>query len=300
MTETLNTAFVTVEKDAKKLIVFSQAKDELLAMVAISKTITVANLENKEQLAIAKDMKLKLRRAEIGIEKEGKSYRDVFNSVNKFISSEEKDLKEITSPEIARLDEILEQAEHIALMKVREAQLPERKERLMKLGKEEPTEDAFLLNMDSVQFETFYNEQVAIKNEQFREESQRKQDEETAKVKAEQEAKNAELLAREAKINEGQRKLDEEARAQEREAKARADERARLQREEEARKAQEARAQAEAEQKAIAEKVKLESAKKYQKFLADNGYTKEADKDFKQENTGAEVVLWKKVAVFKI
>lgn len=289
---------MTEQLDIEK---FNPTVAELTALVEVTKKIKAKDLTDKKQLEVVKRARIDLKNARIRIEKAGKELRADAVKFQKAVIAKEDELVGIIGPEEERLKSIEAEAEQLAIMQVRQAQLPERKERLMKVGiADEPVGDEFLLAMDSVQFETYYNEQVATKNEKDRQELQRQQDEENAKRKAENDAKDAELRAREAKIAEDQRKLDEEARAQEREARAREDERMRLQREEDERKGREARAKEESDRKEAEDKAKLERAKKYQKFLADNGYTKENDGEFKQENTGSEVVLWKKVAVFKI
>lgn len=292
MTEELN-----IEK-------FNPTVAELMEKVEATRKITAEDLTDKKQLDIVKRARIDLRNARTSIEKAGKELRADALKFQRAVIAKEDELIGIIKPEEERLKGIEEEAEHLALMKVRQAQLPERKERLMKLGiGDEPVGDDFLLAMDSVQFETYYNEQVAIKNERDRQEIQRKQDEEdkeNARIKAEQDAREEKLRAKEAKIAEDKRKLEEEARAQEREEKARQDERTRLQNEENERKEREKLEKEEEARKAAEEKKKLERAKKYLKFLADNGYTKENANEFKVENIGSEVVLWKKIAVFKI
>lgn len=280
---------------------FNPTVAELTALIEVTKNITAKDLTDKKQLEAVKRARIDLKNARIRIEKTGKELRADAIKFQKAVIAKEDELVGIIGPEEERLKGIEAEAEHLALMQIRQAQLPERKERLMKIGiGDEPVGDHILLAMDSVEFENYYNAQVAAKNERDREELKRQQDEENARIKAEQDARDTELRAREATIADAQRKLEEEVRAQEREAKAREDERARLQREEDERKGREARAKEEADRKAAEDKAKLERARKYQKFLADNGYTKENDSEFKQENTGSEVVLWKKVAVFKI
>ena len=113
---------------------FEQTVLDMEAMVAESKKIKVVDLTDKEQIEKVKRSRIDLRAVEIAIEKRGKGYRDVFNAINKEISAKENELKSITSPEIERLEKIEADSKAEIIRIEREAKLPERKERLAKIG----------------------------------------------------------------------------------------------------------------------------------------------------------------------
>ena len=161
---------VEVQKNVRELVKLDYSSEEMKEMVIISKKITVPNLEDTEQLKIAKDMRTKLRKVEIVVEKQAKNYRDFFNKINKEIRTEEMDLLEITKTEIERLDAIQEEADSLEIKKKREALLPVRKERLTAVDETGCyiCADEYLVEMDADAFEKYLNGCVANKNERER------------------------------------------------------------------------------------------------------------------------------------
>lgn len=342
-------------KEVRQITKFEQTVEDLKGIVAESAKIVVTDLEDENQLAIAKAKRIELRKIEIAIEKRGKGYRDVFNAVNKEIISKEGELKAITSPEIARLSAIEEEAEALALKKKREAMLPVRKERLLALdasGVYVPTDEK-LLELDADGFEKYFNECTADKNEKARikleeeAEVRRKTEEERlAKERADFEAEKKAEADRKAKEVEGVRIAEEKRALQEREARkaslpTRKERLATIgdqvpvsddvllgmddnqfdsyfnkrvgdknaadkqviedrKRADAARAEQEAREKKEREEAEQAAKNQLEKKKKYQDFRAKHGWTDETRHDFKEENIGDKVILFKKVGEFKL
>lgn len=215
-------------KEVRQITKFEQTVEDLKGIVAESAKIIVTDLEDENQLAVAKAKRIELRKIEIAIEKRGKGYRDVFNAVNKEIISKEGELKAITSPEIARLSAIEEEAEALALKKKREAMLPVRKERLLALdasGVYVPVDEK-LLELDADGFEKYFNECTADKNEKARikleeeAEARRKEEEERlAKERADFEAEKKAEADRKAKEAEDAKKAEEERVAQEKESR---------------------------------------------------------------------------------
>lgn len=286
---------------------FNPTVAELTNLVEKSKGITAVDLlddeVSKTHLKVVKTARIELRDARVKIEKAGKALRDDANAFNKAVLVKEKELIAIVEPEEKRLKGIEEEADRIVARKINEAQLPERKARMEALGFPSPSNiaDEYIVAMDSLAFEVYYNGLVA--------EKQRLEKEEIERVQAE---KDAELRAREEAIKQAEAKIEEEARAKAREAQARLDERARMEREalEAEEKARlkiladleaEDKRKADAEKLALEEKNKLERQTKYKKFLADCGVI-ENDPSYRVENdwTTKEVTVWKKVATMKI
>lgn len=268
---------------------FNPTVAELTELVEKTKGITATDLEDKKQLEVVKRGSLDLRNAQIRVEKAGKELRASALKFQKDVIAKENELTGIVEVELQRLKGILAGAEKLAEMKLRKLQLPEHKERLMKAGLGSIATEEELLGMDSVQFENFFTEAVAEKEKEEIEEQQRKNAE-----------KDAELRAREEKVLEAERKIEEEARAKVREEKAREDERTRMEKEQ-----ADALAKKEAEEKqALAEEARkkelLEKQKKYVAYRASLGYTKETAGDFNEDTVDGEIIIWKKVGVFKL
>ncbi len=271
----------------KSISEFDPNFEKLAALVAESAGIVEVNLDDSTQLETVKKARIKLRDARVLIEKTGTAYRADALKYQREVIAKEKDLIAIIEPEEQRLKEFEKAADVEKARRIRVAQMPERRQRLESSGF--PVDEARILDMDSVAFETHFNELVAEKN---------RQEKEAADKKAA--ADKADLDRREAAVKEGERKLEEEKNAREREEKARADERARIEREATEKKQREEREAAEQKERDEKARKDLEKKQAYQKFLDENGYTKENAADFKQENTGDTIVLWKKIGTFRI
>lgn len=266
---------------------FDPTIEKLTALVAESAGIKEVNLDDPQQLESVKKARLKLRDARVSIEKTGKSYREDALAYQRAVISKEKELIGIIEPEEQRLKLFEKSAELAKERRLRVQQLPERRARLEKEGFE--VKESILLEMDSIAFENHFNGLIAEKNNKAKEEQDR--------IAAE---KQAELDRREAEIKEGERKLEEEKKARDREEQARKEEREKIEREAREKKEREEREDRERKEKEEADRKALEKKKAYQKFLTDNGWTKETAADFKEENIGGIVTLWKKVASYKI
>jgi len=174
--------------------------------------------------------------------------------------------------------ELKKKQEIIDIQKEREARktlLPERKEKLKEYWVEIADEE--LLDMDSTNFQDFFNQKRA----EYLEEKERKLKEDQEKLDAEKKAKELE--------EQRQKELKET------EERARIETEARLKREQEekerkAKEEEEAKIQAEK-----AEQEKLEKETKYKKFLSSHEW--QFDKIIKED---WKVILYKKVAEFII
>lgn len=296
-----------VKLDPQALEKFDPTEAQLREMVAKTSGLTATDLEDKAQLEVVRKARIDLKKTRVAIEKYGKSLREDALKFQKAVIAKEKDLIGIISPEEDRLAAIEEEAEKLAIKKERMEKLPARKDRLAALEDGVEVSDEDLLEMDSTQFEAYFNARVADKNEKVRlqqEEDQRRRDEEARK---EQERKDAELKEREeaaakkeAELKAEEARLAAEKDAQEREKRAREEERAAA--EKRAQEAAEAakREAEEKEKKEAEEKARLEKKEAYKKFRAEHGWTEKTKGDFQEVNTGTEIVLYKKVGVFKI
>ncbi len=238
-----------------EIVIFNQTVAGLQEIVESTKGITATDLKDKAQLTIVKDNRTLLRRIEIEIEKQGKEQRDEANKYAKEVITREKELKEITSPEIARLKSIEDEAKKLEIREERLTDLPHKKEKLSKIGDSIEITDDELLEMDYEQFMVYHNQRIADKLEADR-----------AKLDAEKD------------------KLEEDKRLKEIQDKAKADAEQKL---------KEQQALKEKEDKAEADK--LEADKKYQSWLAENGYN---EKEFIIRKESDKIILYKKVAEF--
>lgn len=298
---------VKIQTDVEKVTRLQMTKEALNEMVKISAVIAVPDLTNKKQVEIAKESRLKLRRVEISIEKEAKGYRDVFTTISKKISSSERELLAITSPEIERIEAIEAEAKAIEIKNARIELLPEQREELAKIGDEIEVEDAELLAMDNDAFWNYRNQRVANKNEVDRlvvEKAQLALEAEKEAMQREKETQEREKVAREEAQIEAERKL----RLAQAEAELRVqDEKAETERRVIAERERMEQEQKEKEQKFAQEKLelekleretqeKLENQKKYQAWLKDNNYN---ETEYKIINGEKEINLYKLVSVFK-
>ncbi|HEC33016.1 MAG TPA: hypothetical protein ENI63_02025 [Candidatus Kaiserbacteria bacterium] len=181
----------------REITKFEQTVEGLKEIVKASALIKVLDVRDRDKIAVVKSKRLELRKIEIDIERRGLGYRRVFSDINKEISSKEKELKKITSPEIGRLARIEEESENVMLLEKRKALLPARRERLMEIDSTGCyiCEEKYLLEMDADTFEKYINDSVANKNERNRIKAE---DEAEAKRKTEREQINLDRMALEA------------------------------------------------------------------------------------------------------
>lgn len=248
------------------IIKFDPTIEALHAIVEKTKNITATDLEDKSQLEVVKRNRLDIGKARIAIEKKGKELRADALKFQKDVIAKEKELLDIINPEEDRLKQIEKDAEALALKKERLAQLPERKERVEKAGITMTEE--YILSLNMIDFEYNFNQLVAERNEKERLDIERvKQEQEAEKNRLENEKKQAEI----------QKIRDEELKAKtEKETLERI----------EADKARQAL-------KEKQEQERLEKDKVYNDFKSQYDFDKE-------ENTGSEIILWKKVATYKL
>lgn len=312
-------------KDIEK---FDPTTAELKKMVEATKDLTATDLADPAQLAIVREKRIEFKKARVNIEKTGKALREDALKFQRDVIAKEKELIAIIEPEETRLAAIEEEAKVLAIRKERIEKLPARKERLSKIAHFEPVSDDFLLELDAVQFEAFFNDATARSNEH-----QRRLDEEKARAaeearleaarkdqeridaeneakRIEQEKKDAELRAREDAIKAEEQRIAHEKEVREAEERAKRETEERMKREAEEKAAREkaeaeakakaeAEAKAKAEAEAAAEKARREKQEKYRAFRASHGWTAETAADFKEEvMTDGSVHLYKKVGVF--
>lgn len=285
--------------------------ENLKMVVEATKSLVVDDLEDKEKLSLVRQTRIQLRDIRTHITKYGLKLRADATAYNKEVIRVEKELLDVTVPEEERLAKIEEDAKQLAIRKERIEKLPARQERLKEIGV--TVTDEALLDLDSEQFEAFFNKCVADNNEKARllaleeqakkeAELKREREELEKKQKEEQEKLEAERRAEQEKIDAEKKKLEEERAELARKEKELQDEKDRLAQEEERKKCEEADRLAEEEkQKKIAEEQKaiLEKREQYKAFLISNGWTEETKGDFKVEDTPEGYVLFKKVGVFK-
>jgi hypothetical protein len=297
--------------ETKDLEKFDPSVAELTKMVNATKGITATDLKDKDQMAIVRENRIALKNARVKIGKIGKELRDDANKFASAVIAKEKSLIAIIEPEEDRLEAIEEEAKALIIREERLEKLPSRKERLTAIdNRTQWATDDELLEMDSTQFEAFYNQCVAEHNENLRVQAleeqaekeriaKQEQDERDAKIKADQDKKQAELDAKEKKIADERAKIEKEkidiAHKKEIEAEK---EKARLQ------AIEDEKVRAENEKKENARKEKeakelLEKRKKYQEFLKSHGWTEKTKADFKVEETEDGWVLFKRLGVFK-
>lgn len=293
--------------DESALEKFDPTVAQLTSMVEKTKDLKATDLKDKTQLETVRKARIELKKTRVAIEKYGKDLRDDANKFSKAVIAKEKELIGIIEPEEERLKAIEEEAEKLAIKEERIVKLPARRERLAAIGDSVEVSDDDLLLMDANDFEAYYNARVADKlnaDKVKAEADQRARDEEQRK---ENERKEAEIKAREDAAREKEEanakeeaRLKAEKEAREREEKAREEEREKARLAEEKRLEDEKRAKEEVAKKEAEEKAKLAKREEYKKFRADHGWTEETKGDFKEENTGEMVVLWKKVGTFKL
>jgi len=286
--EDVTNAVATISK-------FDEMKLSILEMVSKYTAIKCDDIKKAEQIIEATKGKKELRKFEIdNIEKPGKGARDIFTQVNRVIMAGQKELLAITNPEVERLEAFIKEADDFKIKEERRQLLPWRKEQISKIGdKEYITKDSrfylgddyetelALLEMDNDKFTEYLTGRQENKIQEDKRQADLKEAEERGRKEAEEKAKadaEAEKIKAEKEKEEAITKVKQEAEDQKRKEK-----------EDNERKEKEAKE----------EEEKLSKKKKYQKFLADNGYTEENKDDFIAKDLGDTVVLYKKVGEFK-
>jgi hypothetical protein len=289
-----------METKETNLQVFEKRANELQELSVKYLMLEIKGIEDKEGYKIVDEARKELKRARCDVQRDGKALRDGFNKMSQAIIDKEKELVKIVEPvekSLAEMQEIID----IEKDKIKRAELlPERKERLLKINL--AIADDFILLMDDLKFESFYNE----KRSEFLEEKQRLIDEENAKISRQKEIEIEKEKSRIEAEEKARKELDlakEKAEFEKQEALRKAEKEKQDLIDEQNRKENErienerlAKEKAEAEENAKkAEQEKLEKQNKYKKFLTDNNYNEETDKIF---NTETEVIIYRKIAIF--
>jgi len=278
---------------------FDPLKAEISALVENVKA-TVASATGATGYELMKENKKVLQSKRTDLVKDLKAERDGAIKFQKAIIEVEKDLLKIISEVEQPLDDKIKEIDDARKREERLAILPERKEKLSSI--EMVMTDDEILDMDDKKFAEFFidkkmahleEKQAKIDAENKRNEDKRQKDLANARKEA---AANAKKEAEEEKKRAIQKEKDKAKRDrqkliddQKRKDQERIDKKNRKQKKESDQIAKEK-----------AENERLEKGKKYQKFLADNGYTKENWQDFYIKREETKVVLYKKVGEFKI
>lgn len=240
---------------------------DLQAIVEKTSVITSIDLNSETALAVFAENQKELQKARLLVTRTGKALREESTAFSKLVIAREKELLAVIEPEEERLKQIKEEAEHAVLIESRKAMTPFRIKTMKERGLSEVQYPANIEDLDSNEFEAHVSIKVAENNEielaKLREEKD-KRDKEDAQKQREQDIKDAEERSRLAEIA--------------RQEKAKEDE--------------------EIAKKAEAEKLNKEKA--YLEWRSAQGWTVATREDYKQETIAGEVVLWKKVGVYKI
>lgn len=297
---------------------FDPTREALAQMVEATKGITAEDLEDKKQLEVVRRARIDLKNARVSIEKKGKELREDATKFAKAVIAKENELIGIIEPEEDRLKAIEEAAETLKQRRLREAQLPYRRDRLAEIGDDVEVSDETLNGMENVDFSEYLNRRVAAKNQRDREESERLSAERDAaakaeadRVKAEQDAEAARLKAESDRIEAARlaveaekERIAREEEAKRREEAAREDERRRAaeeaERKERERIEAEAAAKKAAQKAAAEEKAKIQRQERYRAFRKELGWTEATKASWKEEVVGNEVILWKKAGSFQV
>jgi phage-related minor tail protein len=258
---------------------FDPLKAEIISLVENIKT-TVASASGAEGYELMKENKKVLQIRRTDLVKYLKSEREGFINGQKFVVKFEKECLELIADVEQPLDDKIKTIDDARKREERIAILPERKEKLASI-EIEMTDDE-ILDMDDKQFAQYF---VDRKIEYL----QAKQD----KIDAENKRIEDERLFKENEIKR-QADLDKARKEGEKIAKQKAKEA------EEKRIAKEKKDEEDRVAAEKAENERLEKMKKYQKFLADNGCSKETESEFYIKKDETKVVLYKKVGEFKI
>jgi chromosome segregation ATPase len=249
------------------------------------------NMVMKEVATVRKELVSERRK----IQADGKSARDEHTKINKAIKQVEDFLVGILGEDEERLKEYERQRKEMDIKEERQKTLPQRKQLLAGIGDDVEITDDEILLMDDATFLNYVTDRQSAKVEADRFEEEARQAEEARKEAEAQRIKDAEEKARldaeERVRREAEEKHQAEMKAKQDEIdrinKEKADEEDRIKAEKEA---EEARLKDEADAKA-----KMEAEADYQKWLKDHDYDPATDKI---EDTGIDVVMYRKVAVY--
>lgn len=272
---------------------FSPKKTELISLAEECRNIIINGIEDKEGYEKANRMRIQLKNTRVEIQKTGKILRTDALAFQKAVIAREKELIDIIEPTEIELKEKQDKIDEEKEIIKRQKFLPDRKERLLKIGVS--IDDSFILLMDDIKFENFYNE----KKSEFLAEKERSIAEEKIKLEESQRIEEAKKQARIEAEERAKQELEnakQKAELDKQEAlrKAEAEKQAIIA---EQNKKEQARIEAEGLKrlKEIEAQKILESQKKYQKFLKDNGYSDNTKNDFYIQQSGNKTILFRKI-----
>lgn len=315
MTEQKKEAPVEEKKnDMKALVTYSVTEAAISEFRKNFLPLKIENADDKEGYKAVVEAQRTVREKRLEVEARRKDLKKDSLEFGRLVDSEAKKISEPLEEIEAHLKAERERVDiELAERKFKaeqEEKLPFRIAKLEEMGEivnDEQREK--LLTMDDAAFENLLVGIERLKLKKEREEAeaaQKKIDEENAKkeaeLKAEEDRIKKEQEAKDAELNAERDKLEKEKQALEAEKKAEADrkeaERLEVERKEreakEAEEAEKARIAAEAKKKKE-EEERLKLEKKYQEFLAKNGYNEGTKHLFRLERDGKSIILFKKV-----
>jgi hypothetical protein len=248
-----------------EIIKFDPTTEELQAIVAEVRSVGLPDLDDKAQYALVKEKQVELKKLRVRIEKAGKAKREEANAFNKKVLALEHEYIGIIEPEERRLEALRQQADDHAVMKVRIAQLTERRAKIAEVTTE-VVPDCEILEMDDISFIGFMQE--------FKEKK-------LADDQAKLEADRKELADKEAKIQAEKDHADAVERAREEERRLAQEKEQRL-----AREALIAKERAETEKKEAEERHArelVEAAEKAKQFAIDEDKRKKAQEEYDKQ-----------------
>ena len=221
----------------------------------------------------------------IKIEKTGKSYREDALAYQKKVIEKEKELIKLIQPEINRLELIEEEVKVIAELEIKKALLPIRVTECENHGF--AYTEGLLLEMGDIEFRAWINTQIEAKNERIRLEHEAKAEKEREEIEVERKA-----------LEDERNSIAHEKEKLELAERVRIEERERAERMAKEQEARVERDKVENERKTKEEQEALENKKRYQNFLTKHDYVD--DGNFKIENDGKVVTIYKKLGSYKI
>jgi thiol:disulfide interchange protein len=284
---------------------FNPKKAELETLSKKYSGLAIKGIDDKEGYELVNEARKDLKKQRVNIEKQGKEFRAEAIKFQKDVIAYEKELVAIIEPleiELQSKQDVIDLEKNKIKM---QALLPDRKARLLEI--ESVVEDDIILSMNIDEFDSFFNdkktEYLDAKEAKLRAEQDRIEEEKRIqKAKDDARKEEAEKAKKEIELSKQKAELDKQEALRKAEAEKQAiidkhnrEEKERLETEENKKKEAEEKARVETENKA-----KLEKEVKYQKWLKENGYTKETKNDFVVEKVGDKIRLSKIVGYYKI
>lgn len=317
---------------------FNPKKAELVALAESCKDLVIKGVDDVKGYELVDSKRKQLKSARVELTKTGKKLRDSAIAFQRAVIEKEKEFVSIIEPLEIELEN-KQKAIDIEKEKIKRMELlPERKEKLFKIGVEYTDDE--ILSMDDITFHTFLNDktteflaekerlleeerlkaeeqkrkeaeekaeqerQAELKKQEEEKEKQRQKEIEEARIKAEKEAQEkAEKEKQEAIAKAEQEKQDAINKEKEESLKREKAIRDEHEAEEKARiqrevEARIARERKEAEEKA--EQERIDKDKKWKDFLAKSGWTKEKESEFYILQNGNTRIIYKKVGEITI